>query len=155
MYLKMNSFRFLEQEDLEKFKKYKLLKNYIIEKEKEITEYNQGIDAEFAAANARRLSNIGVFRIYASEYLRDYNGVNQDMTIMVRQLAPTSHGLPIEIYCFSDDIRWVYYEGIVADIFDHLLTIVKEFDLEVFEEPSGSDLMHYSHPMIEPAESTR
>jgi len=139
IYLKMSSFKFLNQEDLEKFKKYRLIKDYILEKEIEIKEYNKAIDAEFLPANTRRLSNVGVFRIYANKYLRENQGVNQNMTIMVRQLAPTPHGLPMEIYCFSKDIRWVYYEGIVADIFDHLLTIVKEFDLEIFEEPSGAD----------------
>lgn len=139
IYLKMSSFKFLNQEDLEKFKKYRLIKDYILEKEIEIKEYNKAIDAEFLPANTRRLSNVGVFRIYANKYLRENKGVNQNMTIMVRQLAPTPHGLPMEIYCFSKDIRWVYYEGIVADIFDHLLTIVKEFDLEIFEEPSGAD----------------
>lgn len=142
IYLKMNSFRFLEQEDLEKFKKYRLLKDYVVAKENEIEEHNKGIEAEFISANVRRLSNVGMFRIYINNYLKDFDGVNKDMTIMVRQLAPTPHGLPMEIYCFSNDIRWVYYEAIVADIFDHLLTIAKEFDLEVFEEPTGADFLN-------------
>ena len=141
IYLKMNSFRFLEEEDLEKFKKYRLLKDYVLQKEKEIEEHNKGIEAEFISANVRRLSNVGMFRVYVNNYLKEVEGVNKDMTIMVRQLAPTPHGLPMEIYCFTNDIRWLYYEGIVADIFDHLLTIVREFDLEVFEEPTGADFL--------------
>lgn len=141
IYLKMNSFRFLEEEDLEKFKKYRLLKEYVLQKEKEIEEHNKGIEAEFISANVRRLSNVGMFRVYVNNYLKEVEGVNKDMTIMVRQLAPTPHGLPMEIYCFTNDIRWLYYEGIVADIFDHLLTIVREFDLEVFEEPTGADFL--------------
>lgn len=141
IYLKMNSFRFLEEEDLEKFKKYRLLKDYVLQKEKEIEEHNKGIEAEFISANVRRLSNVGMFRVYVNNYLKEVEGVNKDMTIMVRQLAPTPHGLPMEIYCFTNDIRWLYYEGIVADIFDHLLTIFREFDLEVFEEPTGADFL--------------
>ena len=78
----------------------------------------------------------------AMAYLRAHPGVNQDMTIMVRQLAPTPQGLPLEIYCFSNDIRWVYYEGIMADVFDHLMTIVPEFGLEIFEEPTGGDFLN-------------
>ncbi len=141
IYLKMNSFRFLEEEDLEKFKKYRLLKDYVLQKEKEIEKHNKGIEAEFISANVRRLSNVGMFRVYVNNYLKEVEGVNKNMTIMVRQLAPTPHGLPMEIYCFTNDIRWLYYEGIVADIFDHLLTIVREFDLEVFEEPTGADFL--------------
>lgn len=141
IYLKMNSFRFLEEEDLEKFKKYRLLKDYVLQKEKEIEEHNKGVEAEFISANVRRLSNVGTFRAYVNNYLKEVEGVNKDMTIMVRQLAPTPHGLPMEIYCFTNDIRWLYYEGIVADIFDHLLTVVREFDLEVFEEPTGADFL--------------
>src|SRR5690606_3518407 len=107
IHLKMSSFKFLEREDLEKFKKYRLIKDYIIEREQEITEHNKTIQAESVPVNSRRMSNVGVFRVYAEKYLRDAKGVNQDMTIMVRQLAPTPQGLPLEIYCFSNDIRWV------------------------------------------------
>lgn len=140
IYLKMSSFKFLEPKDLEKFKKYRLIKDYIIEKEKEIEKHNKNIEQDTVSVNIRRLSNIGIFRIYAGNYLKENDKISKDLTAMVRQLAPTSEGLPIEIYCFSNDIRWVYYENIMSDIFDHLLTIVSEFDLEVFEAPSGSDL---------------
>lgn len=149
IYLKMSSFRFLEQEDIEKFKKYRLLTDYITEREEEIKEHNKTIKAESIAVNSRRMSNVGVFRVYIDQYLREAKGVNQNMTIMVRQLAPTSQGLPMEIYCFSNDIRWVYYEGIMADIFDHLLTIVPEFGLEIFEEPTGADFIGFSKQVKE------
>ncbi len=139
IYLKMSSFRFLETEDLEKFKKYRLTKDYIIEKEQEIEKYNKTIDTESIPVNTLRMSNIGVFRVYADRYLKENNRINKNMTIMVRQLAPTPQGLPLEIYCFTNDVRWVYYEGIMADIFDHLLTIVPEFGLEIFEEPASGD----------------
>ncbi|MDD3772919.1 MAG: mechanosensitive ion channel [Weeksellaceae bacterium] len=139
IHLKMSSFKFLEDSDLAQFKKYRLIKDYILEKEQEIEEYNKTIDAASTPVNIRRMSNIGVFRIYAENYLKENNRIHKNMTSMVRQLAPTSQGLPLEIYCFSSDIRWIYYEQIMADIFDHLLTIVPEFGLEIFEEPTGGD----------------
>jgi len=139
IHLKMSSFKFLKPEDLEQFKKYRLIKDYIIEKEQEINQHNQQIEENQIVVNVRRLSNVGVFRTYAEYYLRENNRINQNMTIMVRQLAPTSKGLPIEIYCFTNDVRWIYFEKIMADIFDHLLTIVPEFKLEIFEEPAGAD----------------
>lgn len=139
IYLKMSSFKFLEDTDLAKFKKYRLIKDYIITKEQEIEEYNKTIYTESISVNTRRMSNIGVFRVYAENYLKENNRIHKNMTSMVRQLAPTSQGLPLEIYCFSSDTRWVYYERIMADIFDHLLTIVPEFGLEIFEEPTGGD----------------
>lgn len=143
IHLKMSSFKFLEQEDLEKFKKYRLIKDYIIEKEQEIADHNKTLHADAIAVNSRRMSNVGVFRVYTDRYLRDNKGVNKDMTIMVRQLAPTATGLPLEVYCFSNDVRWVYYEGIMADIFDHLMTIVSEFELEIFEAPTGADFSNH------------
>src|SRR5690554_2629356 len=140
IHFKMSSFKFCDEQILERFKKYRLIKDYILEKEEEVAKHNAGLgDAGMTAVNIRRLTNIGVFRIYTDRYLRQNPEINQKMTIMVRQLEPTSKGLPLEIYCFSSDIRWVYYEKIAADIFDHLLTVASEFGLEIFEEPSGSD----------------
>lgn len=141
---KINSFKFCDKQMLQKFKKYRLIKDYILEKEKEIAEHNAKIgDEDMMSVNIRRLTNIGVFRIYAEKYLFEKPEISKNLTAMVRQLDPTSKGLPLEIYCFSSDIRWVYYEKIAADIFDHLLTVAFEFDLEVFEEPSGSDFKGY------------
>src|SRR5690554_88846 len=138
--LKISSFKFCDEQMLEKFKKYRLIRDYIIEKEEEIAKHNANLgDENMISVNTRRLTNIGVFRVYADNYISEKPGVNHKMIAMVRQLQPTSKGLPLEIYCFTSDVRWVYHEKVAADIFDHLLTVASEFGLEVFEEPSGSD----------------
>ena len=90
-------------------------------------------------ANARLLTNIGTFRAYIVRYLRDHPKVHRGMTLMVRQLDPTPEGLPLQIYVFSNDVDWVRYEGIQSDIFDHIIAIVPEFGLRVFQTPSGRD----------------
>ena len=90
--------------------------------------------------NRRRVTNVGIFRMYVERYLRRQPGIHQAMTLMVRQLDPTSDGLPMEIYCFTNTTEWVAYEGIQSDIFDHLLAILPEFGLRVFQHPSGADL---------------
>ena len=139
IHLKMSSFRFLDDADVEQFKKYRLIRDYIIERQREIDEHNKNLDAESIPVNIRRMSNVGVFRMYADAYLRQNKNIHKDMTVMVRQLPPSPQGLPLEIYCFTTDVRWIYYERIMADIFDHLLTVVPEFGLKIFEEPSGDD----------------
>ena len=95
--------------------------------------------------NGRALTNIGVFRAYISNYLRNHPGINQEMTLMVRQLAPTEHGLPIEIYAFTNDVAWAVYETVQADIFDHLFAIAPEFGIQVFQNPSGNDLKKFTN----------
>lgn len=141
IHIQMSSFRFLDEKDIQHFKKYRLIQDYITNKEKDIFEYNELINnPESMPINVRRMSNIGVFRAYSEAYLKQNNRISKDMTIMVRQLAPTSQGLPIEVYCFTNDVRWGYYEEIMADVFDHLMTIVPEFGLKIFEEPSGDDI---------------
>jgi len=140
IYLKMSSFKFCDESMINRFKQYRLLRSYIADKEQEIEIHNRQLKNDSAVkVNVRRLTNIGIFRIYATKYLEENERINHGMTCMVRQLAPTSKGLPLEIYCFSADQRWVYYEGIMADIFDHLITVASEFDLEIFEEPTGKD----------------
>lgn len=139
LFLKMSSFRFLDADDIERFKKYRIITNYIVEREKEIEKHNKSLDAESISVNIRRMSNVGVFRVYAEAYLKENKRIHKNMTVMVRQLSPTSQGLPLEIYCFTNDISWVNYEVIIADIFDHLMTVVPEFGLKIFEEPSGDD----------------
>lgn len=96
-------------------------------------------------ANARRLTNIGTFRAHLIQYLRQNPHVHQGMTFLVRQLQPTAEGLPIEIYVFSKDTRWAYYEGVQADIFDHVLAVVEQFGLRVSQKPSGYDLRDLGH----------
>jgi miniconductance mechanosensitive channel len=92
------------------------------------------------SANGRRLTNVGSFRAYAEAYLRDHPGIHPGMQLLVRQLEPTDKGLPIEIYAFTSDTSWNAYEGVQADIFDHLLTIVPEFELRLFQSPAGGDV---------------
>lgn len=140
VYIDMKSIKFCTEEMLEKFSKIQYIKDYIKSKKEEIEEYNKEIDVDTSIlVNGRHLTNIGTFRAYLSEYLKNHPMTRKDMTLMVRQLAPTEHGIPIEIYAFSKDIRWEYYEGIQSDIFDHILAIVPEFELKVFQNPSGYD----------------
>ncbi|WP_456276339.1 mechanosensitive ion channel family protein [Bacillus sp. AK128] len=126
---------------LEKCKQIHYLKDYVSSKEREISEYNARFDMyEENRVNGRSLTNIGVFRAYIHNYLKHHSGINQEMTLLVRQLPPSEHGLPIEIYAFTKDIRWEVYESIQSDIFDHLLAVASEFELKVFQNPSGNDL---------------
>ena len=142
---KMSSFKFLQKEDIQQLKHYRLIKAYLEKKEIEIHQHNETVhnDENGAIRNIRRLSNIGVFRHYIEQYIQSNENIKKDMTIMVRQLEPTSKGLPLEIYCFSAVQDWLPYENIIADIFDHVITIASEFHLEVFEEPSGSDFQKF------------
>mgnify|MGYP003574888694 CR=1 FL=1 len=133
----VRSIRFLDQNDIQKYSEFSLLKNYIQDKVNEISEDNKNHDKPF---NTRRLTNVGTFRRYLTEYLRQRKDINHNMTFLVRQLAPDAKGLPIEIYVFTNDTRWAIYEGIQADIFDHVLAILPEFDLKYFQQPSGHDL---------------
>ena len=142
---KMSSFKFLQKEDIQQLKHYRLIKAYLEKKEIEIHQHNETVhnDENGAIRNIRRLSNIGVFRHYIEQYIQSNENIKKDMTIMVRQLEPTSKGLPLEIYCFSAVQDWLPYENIIANIFDHVITIASEFHLEVFEEPSGSDFQKF------------
>jgi miniconductance mechanosensitive channel len=140
IYIDMNSIKFCTDEMLERFQKFHYLTDYIAFKKKEIEEYNQknGIDPT-QLVNGRRMTNIGTFRAYVMNYIKNHPSVNKEMMILVRQLAPDQYGLPIEIYCFTNTTVWVEYESIQADIFDHILAIVPQFDLQIFQSPSGRD----------------
>lgn len=145
--LDMKSIRFSTPEMIEKFKRIRILKDYIEEKEKEISEYNKRHDIDTSEiVNLRRQTNVGVFRRYLLEYLKNHPDVNQDMIIQVRQLPPTEKGLPMEIYCFSAKQAWVEYEKVQSEIFDHILTVIPEFGLSVFQSPSGEDFRGYFAP---------
>ena len=136
--IKQEKVRFLTDEDVEKLKKIHLIENYLNTISKKINDYNQGNNIDKSLPlNGRNLTNLGVFRKYVQTYLEKHSALNQNMTLMTRQLAPTSQGIPIEIYTFSADIRWQNYEYIMADIFDHLISAVPYFDLEIFELPSS------------------
>jgi len=136
----MKSVGFLDQEQIEKFSKYHLLKDYVSKKEKEILDYNkaQNLD-EDTVTNGRKMTNLGTFRIYLENYLHSHPKIHQDMTFLVRQLQPSEKGIPLEIYVFSNDQAWANYEAIQADIFDHILAIMPEFGLKVFQNPTGED----------------
>jgi miniconductance mechanosensitive channel len=140
--IKICSIKFCDEQLVNRFKKLHLIHDYINQRSEEIDQYNLSHHIDKSSlVNGRHLTNVGVFRVYAENYIRNHPKIHQGMTIMVRQLEPTEKGLPIEIYCFSAEIGWVAYEGIMADIFDHLLAAIPEFDLEVFEEPTGRDFM--------------
>ena len=141
IYLDKNSIRFQNPDEIDHFKRFALLKDYIARKEKELADYNAALDGDVdEAVNTRRLTNVGTFRAYALNYLKNHPGIHQGMTLMVRQLAPGPEGLPLEIYCFTNTTVWGEYEDIQADIFDHLLAIVAEFGLRLFQSPTGADL---------------
>jgi len=140
--IKISSIKFCTPEMLERYKKFQLIKDYIEEKSNKIEEYNKEnkIDKSYLI-NGRHLTNIGIFRVYAEAYVKINPDINLNMTCMVRQLLPTEKGLPIEIYTFSNRQEWVTYEGIMSDMFDHLIAAVPEFELEVFQNPTGTDFM--------------
>jgi miniconductance mechanosensitive channel len=135
------SIKFCTKEMLERFKKIELISEYITERTEEIEEYNsKNMASSDMAINGRRMTNIGTYRKYVTEYLQNHPMVNTELTAMVRQLAPTEKGIPLELYFFSKEKRWVFYEGIQADIFDHLLASIETFELRVFQAPSGHDM---------------
>jgi len=139
--LDQNSIRFLTDAETVKFKRFALLKVYIETKQRELSAVNAALDnAEGANVNLRRLTNIGTFRAYVVNYLRNRTDISESMTFLVRQLPPGADGLPIEIYIFTNTTDWVAYESIQADIFDHLLAIIPEFGLRVYQKPSGMDV---------------
>ena len=136
----LGSIKFCSSEMLERLKRIQLINQYIQNRQEEILVYNKKHQVdESTLVNGRRLTNIGVFRSYVEAYLRQHPMIHKDMTFLIRQLSPSENGLPIEIYVFCKDTNWTAYEAIQADIFDHILAVVPEFDLRVFQEPSGSD----------------
>lgn len=136
--IKGSSIRFMNKDEVSKLTNIALLSSYVASIEKEISNHNSKLNIEFDdKINGRNLTNIGLFRKYIEEYLVANELINNEMTIMCRQLTPTSQGVPLEIYAFVTDKEWKNYENIVADIFDHLLASLKSFDLELFELPSN------------------
>lgn len=141
LFLDQQSIHFLSTEERDKLRRFRLLQDYLKTKQEEIDAWNQELkDAGKEPVNTRRISNIGTFRAYVLEYLKSHPHIHQDMTLMVRQLNPTADGLPLEVYCFTNTIKWTEYEQIQSDIFDHLYAIVSEFGLRVFQHPSGVDM---------------
>ncbi len=141
IYIDVSTIRMQTEGEIEHFKRFALLKDYIRDKKQELADYNAGLSTEVdAEVNRRRLTNVGTFRAYAYNYLKNHPKIHKGMTLIVRQLAPGPEGLPLEVYCFTNTTEWVTYEGIQSDIFDHLLAIVSEFGLRLYQKPAGSDL---------------
>jgi len=140
MFIDVNSIHFLSDEEKNTFKEIEIIKGYVSDKIQELENYNSGKGQnDHGSINARRLTNIGVFRKYLEEYIRNNNNINHNMTFMVRQLQSSERGLPIEIYAFSKVQSWVEYEAIQSDIFDHIYAAVQTFNLKMFQNPTGSD----------------
>ena len=142
----MASVKFCNSDMLDRYRGIGLLKEYIEQTERRVAEYNaaHNIPPERSGVDGMHQTNLGVFRAYLVNYLKDLETVNKNMTLMVRQLQPTQTGLPMELYFFTNTVEWVAYEGIQSDVFDHVLAVVPTFDLRVFQNPSGSDVERLS-----------
>lgn len=140
IFISSDSIMFVSPEMRETFKKYHLIEDYVLGRQQEIEKYNEEnkVNTEMLI-NGRRMTNIGVFRKYIESYLKMHPGINKDMSIMVRQMAMESKGVPLEIYCFTNTIVWLEYESIQSDIFDHLLSASKYFNLDIYQEPGSRD----------------
>ncbi|MFA5635602.1 MAG: mechanosensitive ion channel family protein [Anaerovoracaceae bacterium] len=143
VYIDATSIKFCDEEMLEKFSRIQYIQQYIEEKRAEIKEHNEmhGMDPS-NFVNGRHLTNIGTLRAYIVYYLKNHPQIHRGMTQIVRQLEPTENGLPIEIYAFTNNTAWEAYEAIQSDIFDHIFAVVPEFDLRVFQRPTGHDFRH-------------
>ena len=137
----VHTIKFVDPDTRERFKKYTLITDFVNDRQKEIEKHNEedGIDIS-QLINGRRMTNIGIFRRYVEHYLKQHKGIQQDMTMLVRQLSADDRGLPIEIYCFTNTTSWLEYENIQSDIFDHLFAAASWFDLELYQQPAGSDI---------------
>lgn len=146
IYIDLDSIGFCTDEMITKFKRIHYLKDYMIEMEQEVEQYNMlnQIDTELLV-NGRRLTNIGTFRAYILNYLKNHPMLHDEMAKMVRQLPPSENGLPLEIVAFTNGTDWIYYENIQADIFDHILSVAGEFGLRIFQNPTGYDVKQISH----------
>lgn len=135
--IKAKSIRFLNEEDLQRMKSIQLVSNYIDVRQDEINRYNKTYNVDKSLSiNGRNMTNFGLFRKYITQYLEQYPGLNKEMILLCRQLQPTAHGIPLEIYAFSKDQRFVQYEYIMSDIFDHIIASISYFDLEIYELPT-------------------
>lgn len=141
LYVKISSVRHLTDDDIEELKQVQLIRKYLEQTQKELTEFNKKNNADDTClVNGRHLTNVGVFRKYIDEYIKHHPDLHKDMTMMVRQLEPTITGMAIELYAFSNKTEWVVYEGIMSDIFDHLMASIPFFKLETFESPTSGDV---------------
>jgi len=139
----MNSIKFCNDELINSFKSITIISEYIDKKLSNLREHNANINKE-SIINGRALTNIGTYRAYIKAYLKNNKDIHKDMTFLVRQLSPTSNGLPLQIYVFSNNTNWIDYEEIQSDIFDHLISALDQFDLKIYQQPSGNDLSNIS-----------
>ncbi len=144
--VKIQSVKFCSSELLNKIGEIELIRDYIELKEKEIETFNaQNNVNKSVLLNGRNQTNLGIFRYYMTKFLESNTEINNDMTLMIRQLEPTNSGVPLQVYAFTNTKDWPLYESIIADIFDHLLAASAYFDLEIFEQPAGSDMRSLSN----------
>ena len=141
IFIDQESICFIDKSLKDKLLKIRLLIKHFESKEKEIEKANARLDKD--TVNHRKLTNIGVFRAYLIEYLKNHENINENLTLMVRQLAPSSSGLPLEIYAFTSSVEWTDYESVQSDIFDHILAIISLFDLKLTQSPSGHDIKNF------------
>lgn len=148
LHIDMSSVKFCTDQMLERFSRFDLIRDYITQRQDEISTFNKEHATDTTQLiNGRRQTNIGVFRAYIIAYLRSHPKIHQNMTFLVRHLEPTQYGLPVQIYVFSNDQAWANYEAIQADIFDHLLAAVPEFELQVFQNPTGYDFRSFGNQL--------
>lgn len=147
LFIDQSSVHFMSETEQEKLKNFIILNQYLDLKKSEITSFNHQLSNQ-SLYNQRRLTNLGTFRAYIEFYLRQHSGIAQNQSLMVRQLQPTSEGLPLEIYAFTNTTAWVAYEAIQSDIFDHLLAIIPEFGLKIYQAPSGADFKLLSSSIV-------
>lgn len=142
------SIHFLDEEEQQRLIQAKLLKPYMDSRHEEINQWNAQQGGDESILNRRKMTNVGTFRVYLNEYLRNHPRIRKDMTLMVRQLAPEANGLPLEIYAFTNTVVWAEYEGIQADIFDHIFAVVEEFGLRIHQSPTGNDIRALSGAIV-------
>ena len=137
----LDTIKFCTPEMLERYKKFQLVADYITKTEEEITKYNQENKIDTSTlVNGRRQTNLGIFRAYLTEYLKQNPNLNHNLTMLVRQKDPTEFGVPMQVYCFSAKTDWISYEAIQNDIFDHIYAVINQFDLKVYQRPSSHSI---------------
>jgi len=152
IYIDQSSVHFMTDKEQQKLKEFLLLDQYLNTKHSELESFNQQLSNQ-ASYNQRRLTNLGTFRAYVEFYLNQHPGIAQNQSLIIRQLQPTSEGLPLEIYAFTNTTVWKDYEAIQSDIFDHLIAIIPEFGLKVYQAPSGADFKQFAAASAPAAES--
>lgn len=151
VHIKISTIRYLEKDEIQLLKKIQLLAPYIDERQAEIDAYNKESGAEpTMPVNGRKMTNVGLFRQYITQYTTQHPLIHKGYTMLVRQLEPTQYGLPIELYMYTSDTKWAVYENAMADIFDHLLASAKYFGLEIFEAPASDDIRQLKLSVLEP-----